>query len=452
MRKCVCISAHILPPEVWLRIHRWATFVPNAFDKDVPDPFSYPPPLSQDEIQDQMRRSLKTKRSLVLVCKLWNELSTRFLYEAVYVGLTKTVLILACLLVVDLNDEATNRTKRAMKLWTRRLDYAIRNPAKKESRTLGYALVLRNFMPKLEFFVARKTDMQNLLAQKQLFTFFAHGVTSLTTFDSTHTIFDGEGSRSLYKTSTKLTDDDWDTKYNTNFWSFMLYGMGALRRLNIVPNMTALPIVREVRGLIAPLSFPNLQYLYLTEQFPFYVDLNFVDSSSIVATHSFHLVLGGFHGIDSAGFLADYIIYSPGLSSRLTTFEWRVALTTVDQQLLDAVAERCPNLQNLLLVVFTWRTITNSFPSTTLPKSVQRLGLRSYKQDDKRSVMRRLCDGVAQVSESAKSLRAVRFLDRETVRNLREVNPNIARQMKMRLDVKNISLRVEATDGRPLLQ
>jgi len=98
----------------------------------VPDPFSYPPPLSQDEIQDEMRRSLKTKRSLVLVCKLWNELPTRFLYEAVYVGLTKTLWKLSDLLITHFDDEETNRTKMAMKLWTRRLDYAVRNPAKKE--------------------------------------------------------------------------------------------------------------------------------------------------------------------------------------------------------------------------------------------------------------------------------------------------------------------------------
>ncbi len=228
-RKRIRISAHLLPPEIWLRIHRWATFVPNAFDKDVPDPFSYPPPLSQDEIQDEMRRSLKTKRSLVLVCKLWNELYTRFLYEAGYVGLTKTLWKLSDLLITHLDDEETNRTKMAMKLWTRRLDYAVRNPAKKESKCLTYALVLRHFMPKLEFFVARKTDMQNLLAQK-LLTIFAYCVsTPLATFDSTHIIYDGAASQKFNKTGTVFTDDDWDTKYNTSYWSFMLYRMSSLR-------------------------------------------------------------------------------------------------------------------------------------------------------------------------------------------------------------------------------
>ncbi len=212
--------------------------------------------------------------------------------------------------------------------------------------------------------------------------------------------------------------------------------------------MTPLPTVREVRGSIAPLSFPNLQYLYLTEQFPYYIDLNDVDSSSNSTTHAFHLVFSGSQ--NDAEFMADYVIRSPGLSSRLTTFEWGVTPMKELQLLLDAVTELCPNLRNLILVVVSWHTLTNSFPSTTLPKSILRLALRSYRQEDKRSVMGRLCDLVSQVSETAQSLRVVRFLDRQTVRNLREVNPKIALQMKTRLDAKNISL--EASDGRPLLQ
>jgi len=261
-------------------------------------------------------------------------------------------------------------------------------------------------MPKLEFFVARKTDMQNLLAQK-LLTIFAYYVsTPLATFDSTHIIYDGAASQKFNKTGTVFTDDDWDTKCNTSYWSFMLYRMSSLRRLNIVPNMTPLPTVREVRGSIAPLSFPNLQYLYLTEQFPYYIDLNDVDSSSNSTTHAFHLVFSGSQ--NDAEFMADYVIRSPGLSSRLTTFEWGVTPMKELQPLFDAVTELCPNLRNLILVVVqvSWHImmVTNSFPSTTLPKSILRLALRSYRQEDKRSVMGRLCDLLSQISETAKSL------------------------------------------------
>jgi len=89
-------------------------------------------------------------------------------------------------------------------------------------------------MPKLEFFVARKTDMQNLLAQK-LLTIFAYYVsTPLATFDSTHIIYDGAASQKFNKTGTVFTDDDWDTKCNTSYWSFMLYRMSSLRRFSDV--------------------------------------------------------------------------------------------------------------------------------------------------------------------------------------------------------------------------
>ncbi len=84
-----------LLPEIWRRIFRWATFVPNAFDRDVPRSIFVPPPLSQDEIQEGIRRSLKTKRDLVLVCKLWKDLATFFLYEAVYVGFGQDVVQIA---------------------------------------------------------------------------------------------------------------------------------------------------------------------------------------------------------------------------------------------------------------------------------------------------------------------------------------------------------------------
>ncbi len=160
----------------------------------------------------------------------------------------------------------------------------------------------------------------------------------------------------------------------------------------------------------------------------------------------FHLVYNG----DSAEFMEEFIIRSLGLSCRLTTFEWRMAPMEELQPLLDTVAKCCPNFQNLILVIVSWHTLAHRFPSMTLPKSIRRLGLRSHNQDGKRSLMRQMCDLVSQVSETAQSLRVVRFLDRQTVRNLREVNPKIALQMKTRLDAKNISL--EASDGRPLLQ
>ncbi|TFY72520.1 hypothetical protein EVG20_g472 [Dentipellis fragilis] len=73
------------PPEIWLSISEHATFVPHAFDTDVADPFDVPgAPIPFDtSVKDNLRSSIVTKRSLVLVCKLWHDLADPLLYQAV---------------------------------------------------------------------------------------------------------------------------------------------------------------------------------------------------------------------------------------------------------------------------------------------------------------------------------------------------------------------------------
>ena len=72
-----------LPVEVWLLIFQLATQVPFAFLPKTESPFDLPPRPTHKEMTAELSRSLITKRSLVLVCKSWNELTTPLLYSAI---------------------------------------------------------------------------------------------------------------------------------------------------------------------------------------------------------------------------------------------------------------------------------------------------------------------------------------------------------------------------------
>ena len=66
-----------LPPEIWVEILRWATTADTVYDLIT---HSYRPFQSADH-SGSFNSIIATKRSLVLVCREWNQWATRFLYE-----------------------------------------------------------------------------------------------------------------------------------------------------------------------------------------------------------------------------------------------------------------------------------------------------------------------------------------------------------------------------------
>ncbi|KLO19689.1 hypothetical protein SCHPADRAFT_935178 [Schizopora paradoxa] len=436
-KRRVRVSAHVLPPEIWLRILRWATLVPNALDTDAPDPFAYPPVPSSELMQEEIRRSLRTKRSLVLVCKLWHELSIAFLYEVIYVGLMKTLSRLEYALMWGVEKEDT--AKALVKRWTKRLDIAIRDLRTHDIKPFQVARFFGSFAPNLEIVVVRKSDMQNLFCRK-LMGMLSTTNTNLVVFDSTHEMHDGPEAHERTVEEMRISDDDWERMYETNLWHMDLYKFESMRRLYINPHNISSTAIQTVRGMQPPLHMPHLQFFYLDNTFPIYVDLR-GDGTDL----PFHLSYCG----GSPSFLAEYIDKSPGLGARITTFEW-LAPWVEFQEVFNVISERCPQLRNLILKVAMWDFVVDELPKATLPKNVRCLGLRSYKPDDKRPLMRKLCEAVAQCSLAAKSIRVVRFMDRQANKNLREKSTQFSLKMKSELDEKKISL--EAFDGRPLFQ
>lgn len=67
----------LLPPEVWIIVFRWATYPSDGYPAPHYEPFR----VSSEALD----KSLRTKHSLVQVCRRWRAIATVFLYEDIRV-------------------------------------------------------------------------------------------------------------------------------------------------------------------------------------------------------------------------------------------------------------------------------------------------------------------------------------------------------------------------------
>ncbi|KAH0838115.1 hypothetical protein J3R83DRAFT_6361 [Lanmaoa asiatica] len=67
-----------LPSELWITVFRWATYPPDGYPAPYYEPFR--------AFSETFNEPLKTKRSLVRVCRLWRALATFLLYEDVRIS------------------------------------------------------------------------------------------------------------------------------------------------------------------------------------------------------------------------------------------------------------------------------------------------------------------------------------------------------------------------------
>ena len=121
-------ASRSLLPEIWLKIFDFATFVPGAFDTAPQDLFAYPMPLSQDEIHYVLRRTVVTKRNLVLVCKSWHEMATPLLYQAISMTEWVTLPLLLQTFSPSINGSGEVSTRPELterRFLTRRLDFTV---------------------------------------------------------------------------------------------------------------------------------------------------------------------------------------------------------------------------------------------------------------------------------------------------------------------------------------
>ncbi|KAI0062064.1 hypothetical protein BV25DRAFT_1838586 [Artomyces pyxidatus] len=78
------------PPELWIDIFEWATFVPGLNDVDLPNPFDHLTIFTPGDAEHTFRErdvkaSVFTQKSIVLVCKDWLTIATPLLYRCLIV-------------------------------------------------------------------------------------------------------------------------------------------------------------------------------------------------------------------------------------------------------------------------------------------------------------------------------------------------------------------------------
>ncbi|KAG8215464.1 hypothetical protein J3R82DRAFT_9081 [Butyriboletus roseoflavus] len=83
-----------VPPEVWLRIFGTAADLQALLNCDDPLSSGLPRTLAKRYELQGLKESLRTKRSMVLVCKTWNELALEFLYQNILI--TKVDALVSC--------------------------------------------------------------------------------------------------------------------------------------------------------------------------------------------------------------------------------------------------------------------------------------------------------------------------------------------------------------------
>ncbi|KAN0080200.1 hypothetical protein V8E55_009766 [Tylopilus felleus] len=128
-----------VPPEVWLRIFGHATDLEallncDALISDMPRMLA-----KQCELQ-RIKQSLRTKRSLALVCRTWNELALEFLYQSIFITKMDTL--------VSLHESIqrhalTAQGRTRLGWWSKRLDVLIEDEHCESSDYSMLAAVLR---------------------------------------------------------------------------------------------------------------------------------------------------------------------------------------------------------------------------------------------------------------------------------------------------------------------
>ncbi|KAI6098830.1 hypothetical protein EDD16DRAFT_1732269 [Pisolithus croceorrhizus] len=134
------------PTEVWEHIIELATRVPYTL---VPEVYE-----KSDCIGDQhlaLQAALETKRSLVLVCKQWQNMTMRYLYRTVLIRTGRDLLALDHTLQNYAIGNGSFVGTRSPGHWTRRLDFTLDFSESEDlDRCVKYLVTVIKSLPKLE--------------------------------------------------------------------------------------------------------------------------------------------------------------------------------------------------------------------------------------------------------------------------------------------------------------
>lgn len=130
------------PPELWITIFSLATDAPGLLSYDGPTLSDLPRPLVKEHEHKLLKESLITKRNIILVCRTWHALATKFLYKSVLV--TRPATLSSLLLALDNESSGPGRSVH-VGWWTRRLDVLIQDDHCEASDYALLANIIRRF-------------------------------------------------------------------------------------------------------------------------------------------------------------------------------------------------------------------------------------------------------------------------------------------------------------------
>ncbi|KAL4076919.1 hypothetical protein V8B97DRAFT_2003811 [Scleroderma yunnanense] len=375
-----------LPPEIWLRIFDFATYIPGTMVPEILEQSSLIGKLYTRRYYPALRVALLTKRYLVRVCKQWWHLATPYLYRAVYIGRARCLLSLYSTLKKYAEGEGTIAGVHDLGSWTQRLDVVIRDhpiggPNTEAERLAGIIRYLPNLA--IASFAVASAAYANTFMHPSVF-------------------------HSLKGNASSLRVLDWSTdglRPGVSHLEELLRYLPRLQILNcpglvwangLAPNC----LLSSVNTLVLKWLTMPIGRLDLVDPQEENVSLReVIFDVGWWAQSLWRTFMGQYGGFLTSVQLCAYDGVHP---STLNAF-------------LNIVNTSCPNLRRITISAVTFSHI--SMEGFSLPP-VQYLGLRAEARQQRRVAYRHLFSILAVLRDSATTLQVIQMIDRHNVENL----------------------------------
>ncbi|EPQ56920.1 hypothetical protein GLOTRDRAFT_137399 [Gloeophyllum trabeum ATCC 11539] len=382
----------VLPPELWIEIFEFATYVPGALQSQSYNPFETVVPLPQLEELRSLKIAYRTKRSLVLVCKRWRDLALPILYRVVLADGTKALLYLYRTLTSDL---ATS-----LRTHVRRLICRVETAEK---------LLASDPLP----------DVIKAIPSLVIFNLWLTNGTSYSMPDDVLLAVASQGKSIRVLDWTPSLRDE----YDLTGWRQMLSSLPNLRILRygfggMSPSTASAP----------PIRLPNLTY----------------STWDTFGRHGRLTPEDDLTGLRALEFISTSALVPPHLGRNITSLSMPVVPQNANE-VIARVLSALPNVTHLVLWSLVWAIIPHAL---SLPKKVQKLGLCWWSgQRDNNEDYAGLFENIFSIH--APDLETVRFVGWDEWGALSRRSPQVL--SRFRELAPSRTFRVEDREGRLLV-
>lgn len=408
------------PPEIWITIFSLATDVPGLLSYDGSTSSDLPRPLVKEYEHKLLKESLITKRNIILVCRTWHVLATKFLYQSVLV--TRPATLSSLFVALDRRSSGAAHSVH-MGWWTRRLDVLIQDDHCEASDYALLANIIRRF-PNLSIvnlsmpMLPDNDSWLRQLPESVVMALIESCGPSLRVFDCSESIL-----RPCRNDLMKL--------------------ITAAPNLSVLRCPICSPSARD-KSLSARLDVPvmtklqsvSLMSVFLRDYLPDNKDANHFPALrkltyDCIPPPFLDHTWKKFVRLSCANVTTvhlDYSLQADGL-----------------QKEMDLLSECCSSLNDLVVYIRSWTEINSNL---TLPPSVSYLGLHSKLRKAPAFHYKQLFVALRTISGS--KLKAVRLLHADAVEDLRE-NHRALLESELADRTSCITFRIEDNEGRLLM-